>query len=102
MGALRFSPALVLWVVFNEAWGQHATSEYVQLVRRLDPTRLVTDASGWMSANALSGGQSAPTPEAEAAPADAEAEQPAAEEAANGCKGADGCKGGGSCKAADE
>ena len=33
--------------VFNEGWGQHETAEYVHQVRRLDGSRLVTDASGW-------------------------------------------------------
>jgi len=36
-----------MWVVFNEGWGQHDTTRYVELVRRLDPTRLVNNASGW-------------------------------------------------------
>ena len=40
-------PSIVMWVVFNEGWGQHDTARYVQLVRDLDPTRLVSNASGW-------------------------------------------------------
>ena len=46
--SLFFSPSVVLWVIFNEAWGQHATARYVQMVRDLDATRLVTAASGWL------------------------------------------------------
>ncbi|HLQ38125.1 MAG TPA: glycoside hydrolase family 2 TIM barrel-domain containing protein, partial [Planctomycetota bacterium] len=40
-------PSIVMWVVFNEGWGQHETQRYVDLVRQLDPTRLVGNASGW-------------------------------------------------------
>ncbi len=43
----RNHPSIIMWVVFNEGWGQHDTPRYVQLVRRLDPTRLVNNASGW-------------------------------------------------------
>jgi hypothetical protein len=42
-------PSIVMWVLFNEGWGQ-AQSETERLVRRLkvmDPTRLVDNASGW-------------------------------------------------------
>ena len=45
---LSFSPSIMLWVVFNEGWGQHDTASAVRTVRRLDPSRLVTDASGWL------------------------------------------------------
>lgn len=41
------SPSIIMWVVFNEGWGQHDTERYVDLVRRLDPSRLVNNASGW-------------------------------------------------------
>ena len=40
-------PSIIMWVVFNEGWGQHETPRYVDLVRQLDPTRLVSNASGW-------------------------------------------------------
>jgi len=46
---LTFSVSVVLWVVFNEGWGQHATAEHVRAVRAIDSTRLVTDASGWFT-----------------------------------------------------
>jgi hypothetical protein len=42
-----FHPSVVQWIVFNEGWGQHDTARYVALVKSLDPTRAVTDASGW-------------------------------------------------------
>ena len=42
-------PSIIMWVLFNESWGQ-AQSETERLVRRvklMDPTRLVDNASGW-------------------------------------------------------
>ncbi len=48
MIAQRFNhPSIVMWIPFNEGWGQHETARYVELIRRLDPTRLVNEASGW-------------------------------------------------------
>jgi beta-galactosidase/beta-glucuronidase len=43
----RGHPSIVQWIVFNEGWGQHATSDAVHFVKGLDRTRLVTGASGW-------------------------------------------------------
>ncbi len=43
----RNHPSIVMWVVFNEGWGQHDTERYVKLAERWDPTRLVNNASGW-------------------------------------------------------
>lgn len=40
-------PSIVMWVVFNEGWGQHDTPRYVDLVRSLDNSRLINNASGW-------------------------------------------------------
>ena len=37
---------IVIWVPFNEAWGQFDTPAAVRLTRKLDPTRLVNCASG--------------------------------------------------------
>jgi len=45
--AYRNHPAIIMWVVFNEGWGQHDTERYVKLVKGWDPTRLVSNASGW-------------------------------------------------------
>ena len=45
--ALRNHPSIVMWVPFNEGWGQHDTERYVQWLREHDPSRLVDDASGW-------------------------------------------------------
>jgi beta-galactosidase/beta-glucuronidase len=40
-------PSIIMWVVFNEGWGQHDTARLVAHVKDLDPTRLVSSASGW-------------------------------------------------------
>ena len=47
IAARRNHPSIVMWVVFNEGWGQHDTDRYVDVVRRLDPSRLINAASGW-------------------------------------------------------
>jgi hypothetical protein len=47
IAALRNHPCIVLWVPFNEGWGQYDTKRIVDLVKKEDPTRLVTCASGW-------------------------------------------------------
>lgn len=44
---LRAHPCIVVWVPFNEAWGQFDARGAERLVRRVDPTRLVDAASGW-------------------------------------------------------
>lgn len=40
-------PSIVMWVPFNEGWGQFETPAVVDFVRRLDPSRLVDSTSGW-------------------------------------------------------
>jgi galactose mutarotase len=45
--ALRNHPSIVMWVPFNEGWGQHDTGKIVAWLKRHDPTRLVDGASGW-------------------------------------------------------
>jgi hypothetical protein len=48
MIAARFNhPSIVMWVPFNEGWGQHDTPRHVEWIKRRDPTRLVNNASGW-------------------------------------------------------
>ncbi len=39
-------PSIVVWVPFNEAWGQFKTAEIVKWTKQQDPTRLVNTASG--------------------------------------------------------
>ena len=40
-------PCIVMWVPYNEGWGQWDTARIVELVRKADPTRLVDNTSGW-------------------------------------------------------
>lgn len=39
-------PSIVVWVPFNEAWGQFKTNEIVDWTKNYDPSRLVNSASG--------------------------------------------------------
>ena len=39
-------PSIVVWVPFNEAWGQFDTDAVVKFTREQDPTRLINYASG--------------------------------------------------------
>ena len=39
-------PSIVVWVPFNEAWGQFKTKEIVEWTMKKDPSRLVNTASG--------------------------------------------------------
>ena len=45
--ALANHPSIVMWVPFNEGWGQFDTPRIVEWVRSLDPTRLIDATSGW-------------------------------------------------------
>lgn len=45
--ALENHPSIVLWVVFNEGWGQYDTERITQWVKERDPSRWVNSASGW-------------------------------------------------------
>ncbi len=40
-------PCIIVWVPFNEGWGQFDTARVTDLLHKLDPTRLVNSASGW-------------------------------------------------------
>jgi beta-galactosidase/beta-glucuronidase len=46
MDALYNFPSIVVWVPFNEAWGQFKTVEITQWTMQHDPSRLVNSASG--------------------------------------------------------
>ncbi len=70
----RNHPAIIMWVVFNEGWGQHDTERYTAAVKKLDPSRLVNNASGWTDKQVGDvhdihsyPGPAAPEPEAERA-----------------------------------
>ena len=45
-------PSIVVWVPFNEKWGQFDTKRIAGIVEELDPSRLVNDASGWQHEDA--------------------------------------------------
>ena len=47
INALRNHPSIIMWVPFNEGWGQHDTERLVEMIKGLDPSRLVNNASGW-------------------------------------------------------
>lgn len=40
------NPSVVVWVPFNEAWGQFKTAEIAEWTKSYDPSRLVNPASG--------------------------------------------------------
>ncbi len=40
-------PCIVMWVPFNEGWGQFDAASIHEELRALDPTRLIDHASGW-------------------------------------------------------
>lgn len=46
MDALHNFPSIVVWVPFNEAWGQFKTKEITDWTMQYDPSRLVNSASG--------------------------------------------------------
>lgn len=67
----RNHPSIVMWVPFNEGWGQYDTPRITAWVTSYDPSRLVNNASGWTDANVgdvidihAYPGPSAPKPEA--------------------------------------
>lgn len=45
--ALDNFPCIVVWVPFNEGWGQFKTNEILAWTKELDPTRIVGGPSGW-------------------------------------------------------
>lgn len=45
--ANRHFPSIIMWVPFNEGWGQFDTARITTLTKELDRTRLVNSASGW-------------------------------------------------------
>jgi len=41
-------PSIAMWIIFNEAWGQHNSEQIFERVEKLDNTRLINIASGWI------------------------------------------------------
>jgi hypothetical protein len=46
MDFLYNSPCIIVWVPFNEAWGQFKTADITNWTKQSDPSRLVNSASG--------------------------------------------------------
>lgn len=44
---LENHPSIIVWVLFNEGWGQYDTEPLANWLKEMDPSRLVDDASGW-------------------------------------------------------
>ncbi|MEC3880117.1 glycoside hydrolase family 2 protein [Parapedobacter sp. 10938] len=44
---LRFFPSIVVWVPFNEGWGQYETERMVKWTMQYDTTRVIDGVSGW-------------------------------------------------------
>lgn len=40
-------PSIVTWVIFNEGWGQFYTRKIGRIAAKVDPGRLIDEASGW-------------------------------------------------------
>jgi beta-galactosidase/beta-glucuronidase len=40
-------PCIVMWVPFNEGWGQYDTERITDWIAKYDPSRLVNNTSGW-------------------------------------------------------
>jgi len=49
---LRNHPSIVVWVPFNEKWGQFEAPRMVSIIQGMDSSRLVNDASGWQHEHA--------------------------------------------------
>ena len=43
---LKFFQCIIIWVPFNEAWGQFDTEKVVEFTNKQDPTRLINSSSG--------------------------------------------------------
>jgi hypothetical protein len=69
----RFNhPSIIVWVLFNEGWGQYDTERLAQWLKSSDPSRLVDNSSGWTDKRAgdLIDVHSYPGPECPPAEAD--------------------------------
>jgi hypothetical protein len=52
----RDHPSIVMWVPFNEGWGQYDQARIADTVKQWDPTRLVDNMSGINCCGAVDGG----------------------------------------------
>jgi hypothetical protein len=46
--SLHNHPSIIEWIPFNEGWGQHDSVAIADWIKSYDPSRLVTEASGWI------------------------------------------------------
>ena len=44
---LKNHPCICYWTIFNEGWGQFNARQVTGILRRMDATRLIDQASGW-------------------------------------------------------
>lgn len=44
---LKFFPSIAIYCPFNEGWGQFDAVRITDMIRKLDPTRLIDSTSGW-------------------------------------------------------
>lgn len=49
-------PSVIMWVTFNEGWGQYDQARIADYAKSLDPTRLVNNMSGHNCCGAVDGG----------------------------------------------
>ena len=47
LNQLKNVTSIFTWVPFNEAWGQFDSKKAVEIIKRVDQTRLIDHASGW-------------------------------------------------------
>ncbi len=50
--AFHNHPSIVMWVIFNEGWGQYDTERLTAWAEQYDSTRLINPASGWLDVGA--------------------------------------------------
>jgi Glycosyl hydrolases family 2, sugar binding domain/Glycosyl hydrolases family 2/Glycosyl hydrolases family 2, TIM barrel domain len=41
-------PSIVMWIVFNESWGEHDAKNIIEWAMEQDKSRFITGASGWI------------------------------------------------------
>ncbi|MGC8654789.1 MAG: sugar-binding domain-containing protein [Candidatus Kryptoniota bacterium] len=52
VNSLYNHPSIIMWVIFNEGWGQFDTQNIVDMIKRQDQSRLIDAASGWVDVGA--------------------------------------------------
>ncbi len=52
MDSFYSHPSIVMWVIFNEGWGQYNTERLTAWAQQYDSTRIINSASGWLNVGA--------------------------------------------------